>query len=57
MSVRDLPAPSVIPLLARMLRPFANFRDTFVYFVLAVPVVTALGKAKATSALGAQIYF
>lgn len=57
MSVRDLPAPSVSLLLARMLPPFANFRETFVYFALAVPVVTALGKAKATSALGAQIYF
>ena len=40
-----------------MLRAFANFRETFVYFAVAVLVVTVLGKANATSALGAQIYF
>jgi uncharacterized MAPEG superfamily protein len=57
MSARDLPAPSVSTLSARMLRAFGNFRETFVYFAVAVLVVTALGKANATSALGAQIYF
>ena len=57
MSARDLPAPSVSPLSARMLRAFANFRETFVYFAVAVLVVTVLGKANANSALGAQIYF
>ncbi len=57
MSARDLPAPSVSPLAARMLRAFANFRETFVYFAVAVLVVTVLGKANANSALGAQIYF
>jgi uncharacterized MAPEG superfamily protein len=57
MSARDLPAPSVSPLAARMLRAFGNFRETFVYFAVAVLVVTALGKANASSALGAQIYF
>ena len=57
MSARDLPAPPVSPLAARMLRAFANFRETFVYFAVAVLVVTVLGKANATSALGAQIYF
>jgi uncharacterized MAPEG superfamily protein len=57
MSARDLPAPSVSPLAARMLRAFANFKETFVFFAVAVLVVTVLGKANATSALGAQIYF
>jgi uncharacterized MAPEG superfamily protein len=57
MSARDLPAPSVSPLAARMLRAFGNFRETFVYFAVAVLVVTALGKTNASSALGAQIYF
>jgi len=57
MSARDLPAPSVSPLAARMLRAFGNFRETFVFFAVAVLVVTVLGKANANSALGAQIYF
>ena len=57
MSARDAPAPPVTPLTARMLRAFGNFRETFVYFAVAVLVVTALGKANATSALGAQLYF
>ena len=57
MSARDLPTPPVSPLTARMLRAFGNFRETFVYFAVAVLVVTALGKANASSALGAQIYF
>jgi uncharacterized MAPEG superfamily protein len=57
MSARDLPAPPVSQLGARMLRAFGNFRETFVYFAVAVLVVTALGKANASSALGAQIYF
>jgi uncharacterized MAPEG superfamily protein len=57
MSARDLPAPSVTPLSARMLRAFGNFRETFVYFAVAVLVVTVLAKNSSTSALGAQIYF
>ena len=57
LSPRDLPPPPVSTLSARMLRAFANFRETFVYFAVAVLVVTALGKANATSALGAQLYF
>ena len=56
-SARDAAAPSVSPLSARMLRAFANFKETFVFFAVAVLVVTALAKANATSALGAQIYF
>ena len=57
MSARDLPAPSVSPLAARMLRAFGNFKETFVFFAVAVLAVTLLGKANANSALGAQIYF
>lgn len=57
MSARDLPSPSVSPLAARMLRAFGNFKETFVFFAVAVLVVTVLGKASASSALGAQIYF
>jgi uncharacterized MAPEG superfamily protein len=41
----------------RMLRAFANFKETFVFFVVAVLVVTVLGKGNGTSALGAQLYF
>ena len=57
MSARDLPAPSVSTLSARMLRAFGNFRETFVYFAAAVIVLTMLGRASAISALGAQLYF
>jgi uncharacterized MAPEG superfamily protein len=57
LSPRDLPAPPVTTLTGRLLRAFHNFRETFVYFAVAVLVVTALGKANTTSALGAQLYF
>ena len=40
-----------------MQRAFGNFRETFVYFAVAVLVVTALDKTNANTALGAQIYF
>ncbi len=57
MSARDLPAPPVGILTARMQRAFGNFRETFVYFAVAVLVVTALDKSSANSVLGTQIYF
>jgi len=57
LSPRDFPAPSVSPVTARLQRAFANFRETFVYFAVAVLVVTALGRHSHASALGAQIYF
>jgi uncharacterized MAPEG superfamily protein len=57
LSPRDLPAPPVTTLTGRLLRAFGNFRETFVYFAVAVLVVTALAKNSPTSALGAQIYF
>ena len=56
LSPRDLPAPPVKPVTARLQRAFHNFRETFVYFAVAVLVVTALGKTNANSALGAEIY-
>jgi len=58
LSPRDGAGPRPSSLLAgRLDRAFANFKETFAFFAVAVLVVTALGKANATSALGAQIYF
>jgi uncharacterized MAPEG superfamily protein len=54
---RDVPPPPVTALTARFQRAFGNFRETFVYFAVAVLVVTALDKNGPASALGAQIYF
>ncbi|MDB5735974.1 MAG: hypothetical protein JWN16_2611 [Alphaproteobacteria bacterium] len=56
-SPRDAPTPPVSTVTGRMLRAFANFKETFVFFAVAVLVVTVLGKHSATSALGAQLYF
>ena len=56
-SPRDLPPPQVSKLTARFQRAFGNFRETFVYFAVAVLVVTALAKNSPGSALGAQVYF
>ena len=56
-SARDIPAPQVALVTARFLRAFHNFRETFVYFAVAVLVVTVLNKTNATTALGAQLYF
>jgi uncharacterized MAPEG superfamily protein len=57
LSPRDLPPPAVTPITARLLRAFGNFRETFVYFAVAVLVVTSMAKNSPGSALGAQIYF
>lgn len=57
LSPRDGSAPPVSALSARMLRAFHNFKETFVFFAVAVLVVTLLGKTGPTSALGAQLYF
>jgi uncharacterized MAPEG superfamily protein len=54
---RDGAPPPVSVLTGRFQRAFGNFRETFVYFAVAVLVVTALGKNSPHSALGAQIYF
>ncbi len=54
---RDVPAPPVKLITARFLRAFHNFRETFVYFAVAVLLVTLSNKTSATTALGAQLYF
>ena len=56
LSPRDAAPPPVKPVTARLLRAFHNFKETFVFFAVAVLIVTALGKTNATSALGAEIY-
>ena len=57
LSPRDGAPPPVSTVGARLGRAWHNFRETFVYFAVAVLVVTALAKGNATSALGAQLYF
>lgn len=54
---RDGASPPVSTLTARLQRAFQNFRETFVYFAVAVLVVTVLNKTSAHTALGAQLYF
>jgi uncharacterized MAPEG superfamily protein len=56
-SPRDVPAPGVAVVTGRFLRSFHNFRETFVYFAVAVLLVTLLNKTSASTALGAQLYF
>jgi uncharacterized MAPEG superfamily protein len=56
-SSRDLPPPSITRITARLQRAFGNFRETFVYFAVAVLVVTTMARNNPTSALGAQVYF
>ncbi len=56
-SPRDLPPPPVSLLTGRFQRAFGNFRETFVYFAVAVLVVTVTGRNNTVSALGTQIYF
>jgi uncharacterized MAPEG superfamily protein len=54
---RDQPPPPVSVTTARLQRAFGNFRETFVYFAVAVLLVTLLNKTSAATALGAQLYF
>jgi len=54
---RDVPGPAVTILTGRFKRAFQNFRETFVYFAVAVLIVVALNKTNATTALGSEIYF
>ena len=54
---RDVPGPAVTVLTGRFKRAFQNFRETFVYFAVAVLVVVALDKTSSTTALGSEIFF
>jgi uncharacterized MAPEG superfamily protein len=56
-SPRDTPAPAVGVLTGRLLRAFHNFRETFVYFAVAVIIVVLLNKTNAQTAMGARLYF
>jgi uncharacterized MAPEG superfamily protein len=56
LSPRDMPPPPVNTVSARLLRAFSNFKETFVFFAVAVLAVTLLAKTNSTSALGAEIY-
>jgi uncharacterized MAPEG superfamily protein len=56
LSPRDAAPPSVKPVTARLLRAFGNFKETFVFFAVAVILVVVQAKTSATSALGAEIY-
>src|SRR4051812_35094239 len=55
--MRDQPAPPVSTLTTRMLRAFENFKETFVFFVVAVLAVALMARQNHASALGAQLYF
>ncbi len=57
LSPRDGTAPPVSPMVARLGRAWSNFRETFVYFAVAVLMVTLLNKTSAQTALGVQLYF
>jgi uncharacterized MAPEG superfamily protein len=54
---RDVPGPAVTVLTGRFKRAFQNFRETFVYFAVAVLVVVALNKTNSNTALGSEVYF
>lgn len=56
-SARDTPPPPISVVTARLQRAFGNYRETFVYFAVAVLVVALLNKTNPTTALGAQLYF
>lgn len=57
LGARDVPGPALTVLTQRFRRAFQNFRETFVYFAVAVLVVTALNKTTSHTALGAELYF
>ena len=54
---RDVPGPAVAVLTGRFKRAFQNFRESFVYFAVAVLIVVALNKTSSTTALGSEVYF
>src|ERR1051326_682729 len=57
LSARDTPAPPVSRITGRFLRAFQNFKETFVFFVVAVLVVALMARQSPMSAAGAQLYF
>ena len=57
MSSRDLPAPPVGRVAARLLRAFRNFLETFPLFAAAVLAIALLGRHDDLSAAGEQVYF
>ena len=54
---RDGEPPAVSPVAQRLERAFRNFIETYGFFAVAVLLLHATGKANATSAMGAQLYF
>ena len=54
---RDVPGPTVTLFTGRFRRAFQNFRETFVYFAVAVLIVVALNKTSSHTALGSELYF
>src|SRR3954468_2662184 len=56
-SSRDLPPAPVSAVTARLLRAFENFKETFVFFAVAVLAVAVTARQSPNSALGAQLYF
>ncbi len=57
LSPRDEDGAPVSVLTGRMQRAFANFKETFVFFAVAVLLVTVLNRESELSAWGAQLYF
>jgi uncharacterized MAPEG superfamily protein len=57
LSPRDEDGAPVSVLTGRMQRAFANFKETFAFFAVAVLLVTILGRESELSAWGAQLYF
>jgi uncharacterized MAPEG superfamily protein len=54
---RDEPGPPVSRLTGRLNRALKNFLETFVFFVVAILMVTSLHRTTPTSELGAHLYF
>ncbi len=56
LSPRDVKLPDLAGVPGRLDRAFKNFKETFVFFVAAVCLVTFTKTENSTSALGAQLY-
>ena len=56
-SCRDTPPGPVGVVTARLLRAFENFKETFVFFAVAVLVLGLMTRQSPASALVAQLYF